>query len=254
MSANIPDHFRILFDAMTCGFALHEILLDAEGNPCDYRFIDVNPAFEAITGLVRADIIGHCVREILPNMESFWIERYGAVALGGDSQQFDDFCNDLGRHYRVAAYCPAAGQFAVLVDDITILKRNEGSRRLAKTLLESTHHAVAITDAAARILTVNRAFTETTGYTDEEIIGRKIGMLFDEREGAAFDAAIWAQLTSHGFWQGDTCNRRKSGEAYLQRTTICAAGGEGGEAERYMVMFTDSGQAGDAGPSPNGAQ
>jgi PAS domain S-box-containing protein len=54
---------------MTSGFALHEIVLDAEGKPCDYRFIDVNPAFEAITGLARADTVGRCVRELLPNIE-----------------------------------------------------------------------------------------------------------------------------------------------------------------------------------------
>jgi len=57
---------RKLFDALPSGFALHEILLDGEGQPCDYRFIDVNPAFEAITGLSRSRLVGRRVREVLP--------------------------------------------------------------------------------------------------------------------------------------------------------------------------------------------
>jgi PAS domain S-box-containing protein len=118
---------RRLFDALPSGFALHEILLDGEGQPCDYRFIDVNPAFEAITGLARSQLVGRRVREVLPQLEPRWIERYGAVALTGDSQQFDDFSVDLDRHYRVTAYCPEIGQFAVIVDDITAIRRSEES-------------------------------------------------------------------------------------------------------------------------------
>ena len=117
--------FRRLFVSMTSGFALHEIILDGEGRPCDYRFLDVNPAFEAITGLARQDIVGRCVSVVLPQLEAHWIERYGAVALTGDCAQFDDFSSDLDRHYRVTAYCPEAGQFAVICDDVTAMRDAE---------------------------------------------------------------------------------------------------------------------------------
>ncbi len=121
------QRFRGLFNALSSGFALHEIILDAHGKPCDYRFIDLNPAFEAITGLRREDIVGRCAHEVLPQVESRWIERFGAVALTGDCQAFDDFSSDLDRRYRVTAYRPASGQFALIIDDITALRRGEES-------------------------------------------------------------------------------------------------------------------------------
>ena len=233
------SRFRRLFESMTSGFALHEIVLDAEGKPCDYRFIDVNPAFEAITGLARADTVGRCVRELLPNIEPHWIERYGAVALTGDGQQFDDFSSDLDRQYRVTVYRPEPQQFAVIVDDITTLRRHEESLRQAATVFEQTRDGVAITDASARIIAVNRAFSKITGYSSEEVVGRNTSLLKSGHHDAAFYAAMWSQLTGKGFWEGEVCNRRKNGEHYPQWLTISAVLNERNEIERYIGVFTD---------------
>jgi diguanylate cyclase (GGDEF)-like protein/PAS domain S-box-containing protein len=233
------SRFRRLFESMTSGFALHEIVLDAEGKPCDYRFIDVNPAFEAITGLARADTVGRCVRELLPNIEPHWIERYGAVALTGDGQQFDDFSSDLDRQYRVTVYRPEPQQFAVIVDDITALRRHEESLRQAATVFEQTRDGVAITDASARIIAVNRAFSKITGYSSEEVVGRNTSLLKSGHHDAAFYAAMWSQLTGKGFWEGEVCNRRKNGEHYPQWLTISAVLNERNEIERYIGVFTD---------------
>ena len=75
------DRYRSLFAALQEGFALHEIICDATGRPVDYRFIDVNPAYEQLTGLHRADLLGKTVRTVLPGTEDFWIEHFGEVAL-----------------------------------------------------------------------------------------------------------------------------------------------------------------------------
>ena len=238
--------FRGLFESMTSGFALHEIVLDAAGQPCDYRFLDANPAFEAITGLARADIIGHCVREVLPQIEEHWIERYAAVALTGDCAHFDEFSSELKRHYRITAYCPQPGQFAVICDDITAIRRNEQSIRDAATVFAQTRDAVVITDADARIIAVNRAFTEITGYGSEEAVGQLISILKSGQHDAPFYAAMWAELTSKGFWQGDICNRRKTGELYPGWLTISAVPNEPGESERYIGVFTDISRIRDA--------
>lgn len=83
--------YQSLFNAMTSGFALHEIIVDDSGVPCDYRFLSVNPAFERLAGLRNADIVGRTVREIMPNMESSWIDQYGRVALTGTPARFTVF-------------------------------------------------------------------------------------------------------------------------------------------------------------------
>ncbi|NOU36832.1 MAG: response regulator [Kiritimatiellaceae bacterium] len=117
--------YHQLFESMQSGFALHEIICDERGIPCDYRFLEVNPAFEKLTGLKAADMIGKTVKEIMPETEPVWIETYGKVALTGVPVQIDDFSGELGRHYSVSAYSPRKGQFATVFADITAQKAAE---------------------------------------------------------------------------------------------------------------------------------
>ena len=103
------QRYRTLFENMTEGFALHEIICDESGTPCDYRFLDVNPSFEQLTGLKRKNVIGKLASQVLPGLEPFWLETYGRVALTGEPVQFDNYTETLRRHYRVYAFRPAPG-------------------------------------------------------------------------------------------------------------------------------------------------
>jgi PAS domain S-box-containing protein len=128
--------YRSLFDNMTEGFALHKILTDVQGRPVDYRFLEVNPAFEQLTGLKRTDLLGRCISEVLPGTEDFWIENYGRVALTGEPTHFENFSAALGRWYEVFAYHPAPLQFAVVFSDITGRKQMEEELRRSRDELE----------------------------------------------------------------------------------------------------------------------
>ena len=119
------EKHRSLFEKMISGFALHEIICDENGKPWDYRFLEVNPAFERMTGLQREKVIGKTVREVLPGTESLWIERYGEVALTGEPAHFESYAQALGRYYEVLAFSPAKGQFVVTFQDITERKQAE---------------------------------------------------------------------------------------------------------------------------------
>ncbi|MBI4975887.1 MAG: GAF domain-containing protein [Spirochaetes bacterium] len=130
------EQYRHLFSEMRAGFALHEIICDVDGTPTDYRFLAVNDAFERMTGLKRADIIGKTVREVMPATEAVWIERYGRVALTGEPIQFEDFSGALDRYYDVRAYSPKRGTFAVIFNDITSLKQNEREREATISMLK----------------------------------------------------------------------------------------------------------------------
>ncbi len=138
------ERYRSLFNTMTEGCALHEIVFDENGRPCDYRFLDMNPAFERLTGLKREDLIGNTQRQVLPTEDPFWFETYCKVALTGESIHLEHYSPPLQRHYEVYAYCPAPGQFAVVFMDITERKRNEEQiqKSLAEkeTLLRELYH------------------------------------------------------------------------------------------------------------------
>lgn len=117
--------YQTLFREMLDGFAVHEIILDGEGRPVDYRFLAVNPAFERLTGLSGKDIAGRTVREVLPDTEPHWIDTFGRVALTGEAVLFDNFSEAIDKHFEVTAFRPASGQFACIFSDITGRKRAE---------------------------------------------------------------------------------------------------------------------------------
>lgn len=117
--------YHSLFTKMSEGYALHEIILDKKGRPYDYRFLDLNPAFEELTGLKRQAAVGKTVRQLLPNTEPAWIKDYGQVALTGKPIHFERYHQDLDKYYEVFAYQPEKMQVAVLFLDITARKHVE---------------------------------------------------------------------------------------------------------------------------------
>ena len=123
------QRYRLMIQSHVAGFALHEIILDGSGVPCDYRFLEVNPAFERLTGLVASDLIGRTVLEVMPGTEQVWIERYGRVVQTGVSEHFASYSGVLDRHYEVTAYFAGPGRFAVMFLDITDRKRAEEELR-----------------------------------------------------------------------------------------------------------------------------
>jgi len=117
--------YQTLFNEMMDGFALHEIICNEKGVPVDYRFLAVNPAFEKMTGLKAEEIVGRRVLEIMPGIESIWIERYGKVALTGKPASFENESKELGKIFDVKSYCPAPNQFVSIFSDITKRRQSE---------------------------------------------------------------------------------------------------------------------------------
>lgn len=110
--------YRQLFNNTIVGITYHEMIYDETGKACDYRFLDVNPAFEEITGLKAIDIIGKTCLEVLPDVEPYWIEIFGNVARTGKSITFENYNKSTDKNYRVTAYCPAPNKFIAITLEI----------------------------------------------------------------------------------------------------------------------------------------
>jgi PAS domain S-box-containing protein len=139
---------RSLFMSLSEGFAYHEIILDRQGQPVDYRFLELNPVFENMTGLVREQVVGRTVREVMPGIEDFWIKTYGKVALTGSPIQFQYYSETLGKNYNVVTYSPEKYRFAVLFIDVTEQIRAEAQAQAQKTELEVHHRLIDLQEQA----------------------------------------------------------------------------------------------------------
>jgi PAS domain S-box-containing protein len=121
------QRYRLLFEHLTSGHALHTIEVDETGRPVNYRFLAMNAAFSAMLGIDAATAVGARVTDVFPAVASDpadWIGRFGRVALTGEPARFEQL-GASGRWWDVVAYRPAQGQFAVIAQDISERKRLE---------------------------------------------------------------------------------------------------------------------------------
>ncbi|MFA7381975.1 MAG: EAL domain-containing protein [Desulfurivibrionaceae bacterium] len=116
---------------------------------------------------------------------------------------------------------------------------NEDELRISAAIMANIRDAVIITDLAPRILAVNPAFTEITGYTEAEVLGENPRLLRSGRHDQAFYQAVWTSLRETGQWQGEIWNRRKDGEIYPELLTITEVRNEQGEPAHYLGVATD---------------
>lgn len=123
--------------------------------------------------------------------------------------------------------------------DIDIEKKHEEELELAAMVYQISSESMLVTDADNRIVAVNNAFTTTTGYTAEEVIGKDPNILSSGRQGEAFYQEMWDQLKTTGSWQGEYWNRRKNGESYAVFTVINTLYHLNGEVYRRVALSSD---------------
>jgi PAS domain S-box-containing protein len=171
------SRYRSLFEGMINGAAVHQIICDEVGTPVDYRFLEMNAAFETITGLNRSDLVGKTVKETLKEVEPIWIERYGRVALTGVPDHFESYSQALDRHYEVSVYGNAPNQFTVIMTDVTVRKKAEaalrGSEEKFKAIANYAASWEAWFDPRGKLLWMNTYSIALTGFTPEEFIAAK---------------------------------------------------------------------------------
>ncbi|MBD2109574.1 PAS domain S-box protein [Nodosilinea sp. FACHB-13] len=127
--------YRSLFNSMDEGFCILQMIFDEQERPIDYRYIETNPVFERQSGLANA--LGKTIRELVPNIESFWFDIFGRVALTGEPMRFEDQAQSMGRWFDVNAFrvgAPHERKVAVLFQDITGAKEAEARLHRAAKL------------------------------------------------------------------------------------------------------------------------
>ncbi|HEU6454276.1 MAG TPA: EAL domain-containing protein [Roseateles sp.] len=125
------------------------------------------------------------------------------------------------------------------VRDISDRRRSEERLQLASRVFESASEAILVTDAKARIVAANPAFTRVTGYSEAEVKGRNPNLLASGRHDDGFYRAMWATLQKDGAWSGDIWNRRKNGEVFPEWLSVSAIRDAHGHTQSYVAVFSD---------------
>lgn len=194
---------------------------------------------EEIVGITFRDLAG----EHLFALNQPHIHR----VLAGEPQRFERTLNKANGQvgHIIGHYIPdfdvdgTVVGFAIQSSEVTPLKETEAKLELAACVFKNTLDGVLITDTKGIILSVNPAFTEITGYTAEEAIGRNPRMLQSNQHDQAFYTSMWTQLITKGWWNGEIWNRRKNGALYLERMTISMVRDMDGKPIRYVSVFSD---------------
>lgn len=140
---------------------------------------------------------------------------------------------------------PDERELALLTEFVSITalavqkSRSAEALRQAAAVFESTRDGVVITALDGRIVAVNRAYTEITGYTADEVVGRNPSISRSGRHDRSFYQAMWNSLQTSGHWQGEVWNRRRNGEVYPQWLTISTVRDEHGDKTHYVGVMTD---------------
>jgi PAS domain-containing protein len=157
-AATSEARYRSLFSSIDEGLCVVEVLFDDRGDPVDYRFVEVNPAFVEQTGLV--DAVGHTVRELVPGIEQRWIETYGRVATTGESTRFQMGSDAMGRWFDVFAFRtgrPEERRVALLFTDVSAAQAAARERaRLGRELAVERERLAYVFQQAPSFLAVLR--------------------------------------------------------------------------------------------------
>jgi PAS domain S-box-containing protein len=141
--------FHGLFQGLGEGVQLCELIFDAAGKPIDFLILDVNPAYERHTGLMREQVVGRFVKEVLPDMEDSWLERFATVAASNTPVHFEKYSGPLGRWFDVHANPMGGNRFAAVFSDITERRKYERKLKAAKAEAERANNAKSRFLAAA---------------------------------------------------------------------------------------------------------
>lgn len=158
----------------------------------------------------------------LPNQKLRWFELSGTLKAG----------NPLD----------PVSHVILLARDITTRKRAEEQLKLASHFFEGSSEGFVITDAHQRIIKVNRTFTQITGYSVEEMLGKSPAALSSGRHSRSFYRQMWQQINAVGQWQGEVWNRRKNGEVYPEWLSITRVPDAQGQTAYYLAIFSDTSQ------------
>jgi diguanylate cyclase (GGDEF)-like protein/PAS domain S-box-containing protein len=210
-------------------------------------YIDCNPAFAQFLESSPEAVRGHRDDDLMPRLQAAFTREQDLAVLTGEAPQHREEWLHSGDGSRLFEMTRAPvrdplGQVLGLIGvgrDITARRETEDRLRLAASVFESAHDSIMITDPTGRIVEVNDAFVQLTGYSREEALGETPSILRSGHHPAEFFQAMWQAIGQDGYWHGEIWNRRKDGQAFVETLTISTVRDNTGEITNFVAIFSD---------------
>jgi len=169
------DNYRFLYNSMSEGVALNEIIYDKSGDATDYKIVDVNSSYERILGLKKENVIGNKASQIYNTGTPPYLEIYSKVADSGKSICFEAYFFQVDKYFSISAFSPQKGQFATVFTDISRRKQMERTLRESEekhsTLIEQAKDGVVIVQDEVYQF-ANQAAVKIIGCATNKLLGK----------------------------------------------------------------------------------
>lgn len=171
------NFYKHLIQESPIGYAYHRIIYNTDDIPCNFEFIEINPAYEAFTGLKGSDIIGKSFSDVLPEIagssEFNWVGFYGDIASNGGKREFEQYVKPMNKWYRINVYSPEKYYFVTYISDITKEKLQlielEENRLRMENIIEGTNVGTWEWNIQTGEVIHNERWANIFGYTLEEL-------------------------------------------------------------------------------------
>jgi PAS domain S-box-containing protein len=169
------EKYRLLFQSMTEGFALYELLYDEQGDPADWRVLEVNDAYVRHTGLARDRIVGRRISELFPATVPEYLPRFAAVVATQIPCIFETYAKAVDRHQRIVTFPTGGHRFASTIEDVTERKLAEKAIAEAETkldrILQTMLDGMVTVDLTGQIVYANRGAERILEIRKDELLG-----------------------------------------------------------------------------------
>ncbi|TMO54137.1 EAL domain-containing protein [Pseudoalteromonas phenolica] len=207
----------------------------------------VNPKFERITGYRLEEVLGKTPRVLRSELtatdyRALWHE------LKEKGQWRGEFHNQKknGEHYweqaRISAIRDQAGKvthYIAVKEDITEQKHAHAKLKTAAAVFNATQEGIMTTNSKLEITAINPAFSRITGYSSNDVLGKKPSMLSSGKHDKSFYEQMWQTLSEKDQWASEIWNKRKDGSLYPEWLSISAVRDEDGDIQQYIAVISD---------------
>lgn len=223
---HLPDFYNELVNGLAIGYGIGSCGTAAfTQTRVVVEDIQSHPYWQDYTEIARKAKLGACWSEPIIGTNNMLLGTF-AIYHAQPTSPSDDALKLIESAARLAA---------VVIQH----KKTHDELLLSSRVFNAAREGIIVTDPQSKIIAVNPMFTDITGYSFDEVVGKDPSMLSSGKHNAAFYEAMWQSVMTNGHWQGEVWNRKKNGQLYAEQLTISSLLDEAGQPRHYLSLFSD---------------